>query len=679
MRRATTKPIIMAVDTETTGRNVWIGARPFAVSIARSDGQTTWLEWEVDPKTRAPILSARDRREARALLGDRGVVKCFWNAKFDLFMLESVGVEVRGRVEEVSFKARSVFNLEPSYRLKTIAERYLSIGRDDERELHDAVSLARRVARRVGGFNIATKQTHGDKPAMADFWLPAALWRVAPEAARDAGVPRGVCRRYGMRDAERTLRLNELFDYGMRALDAEDRRLRVVETYEREMRLLPVTMDMERRGVTVDEREMRALRETCVREMRDAQTALDAAAGRPVNVNSTKQISALLFDKVGLKPTSVTAKGQPKTGSEALAPYRQHPVVRDLLRYRGNSKASRSFFDAYDKYAERRSDGSLVLHPGYNQWGALTGRFTCAEPNLQQVSDPTTTNSRAAEYVVNVRRVFVPPRGKVWYAPDYEQVEVVIFADVCGEPIMLQAIRDGVDVHTATTNKVWGGEGNPKAVPAVQRALTLKGLRATPDEALARLRAHAWDVVAVEAEMDVKLHRKLAKTVTFTKIFGGGVGALMSWIGCSEAEGRAILGDYDRAFPDMRRRMKQIEREGATNGYVVNRWGRRLAIDRWFAYRGVNYVVQSAAADLMKCGMIACAEYLRECDVDARIALTVHDELIFEFARAHAFRRVLRRLCDLMSDHGGRLGVATPVSMDRIVDRWSAKEKVDLS
>jgi len=316
----------------------------------------------------------------------------------------------------------------------------------------------------------------------------------------------------------------------------------------------------------------------------------------------------------------------------------------------------------------------MVLHPGYRQWGTLTGRYSCTEPNMQQVSDPNSTNSLAAEFVVDIRQVFIPRPGYVWYCPDYSQLEVIIFADISGEPSMIQAINDGEDIHSATNEKIWGGEGNPRAIEAAMEILDTKDR----GRAKAYMEKHGWRIGDAESAAGMKIFRKRAKGVTFTKIFGGGPLALMRWIGVAKEEAKAILNAYDDSFPTMVERMNEIERQGRREGFVTNPFGRRLGVDPWNAYRAVNHMVQSAAADLMKRGMRQCHAYLQDLGIDARILMTIHDELIFEIRKGDNSRTVLRGICEKMADHGGVFSVPTPVDMDRVTKRWSKKAKVEL-
>lgn len=667
----TAKSRRVAIDTETTGLNPWVGDKPYAISAMDDQDRESFWEWPVDPFTREPEPPTKALKEVRALCSS-DLVKDFFNLRFDALMLEAIGSPVSPlvwpKIGEVSFMARAVNSLEFAYKLKPLAKKYLSIADDDEKELQKATVAARRLARKFG-WNL-----HED--VEPDYWILEELRRRHPAQAQAAGIKAGLLRKYAMRDAERTSLLSEFYRVGMKDLGVE-------ATYEMEMRLLPLTMDMERHGVAIDGNRLRVVRKECERKLVAAKAILREVSGNPdFNVDSPKQVADLLF---GGKPLSLecigrTKKGQPKTDAEHLLPHRGNPIVEALLSCRSNGKAMSSFFRKYRELSTREeASGAIVLHPGYRQWGALTGRYTCSDPNLQQVSDPTTTNSRTADLVVNVRQVFIPRPGKRLYAPDYDQVEVIIFADVSGEPTMLDAIKHGVDIHTATTNKIWGGEGNPKAIAAAQAALVMHFGNPHSIQDTARfMEEHSWDIVAAESALGLKTHRKLAKAVTFTKVFGGKEGAVMSWTGLTFSESRAILHEYDTSFPTMRAEIARLTELGRKQGYVINKFGRRLTVDRFAAYRAVNYLVQSSAADLMKRGMLACSAYLRSAGLDARIVLTVHDELIFEFSKAHATRRVLRELCRRMADHGGAFSVPTPVSMDAIDERWSEKRAVEL-
>lgn len=658
----------LAFDTETTGLNVWTGARPFAVSVCWENGETAYWEWDVNPRTRVPMVPLRDVRELRAILSDRSTRKYTWNGKFDCLMLDAIGIEVpRDTIDEVSFAARCVHNLEFAYKLKPLAKKYARIPDDDEKDLHGMVVKARRLAKRLG-YSV-------DEEVEPDYWMPGTLCSLHPREAAEYGIDGSMCQRYAVRDSERTMVLGMFYDEAMDDLPGTRK------AYELELSLMPVTEAMERRGVVIDLDRVSSCREQCEGIVTRRKAELDAASQvddpEGFNINSPKQVGDLLFgpDSVAKLPVLKRTKtGQPKTDAEALAPHKRHPLVESVLALKANSQALKLFFDKYERLVTDDGDGLAVLHPGYKQYGTLTARYACSEPNLQAVSDPDTTNSIAAEFVVDVRQVFVPRPGCVWYCPDYSQIEVVVFADVSGEQALMEAIRTGQDIHGVTAEKVWGGEGNDLGFKVARMVLD------TDDDGYVReqLRLCNYRVTDLEKKFDKKTYRKRAKSVTFTKIFGGGPLALMRWIGCSRPDAVAILGAYDRTFPTMVRRMKEIEVRGKADGFVHNLFGRRLSVDPWNAYRAVNHMVQSSAADLMKRGMVNCARYLRDVRSPGYILLTIHDELIFEFPKGADKKETIRDIKRIMSDHGGAMTLPIKVDVERVTDRWSDKSKVDV-
>ncbi len=663
---------ILAIDTETTGLNVWTGARPFAVSMCFDDGSTKYWEWTVNPMTRKPRVNLADLREIKAIVRDSQLKsKTFFNARFDILMLEAVGVNIRGRIDEVSWMARAVDNGEYGYALKPLSEKYVDFPKDDQAALQRAVIKARRVAKKLG-WKIATKESHGSKPSYADYWLPETLWRLEPELAEEKEIPRGLCEIYAVQDAERTILLDAFYRMGMDELN-------VLDVYEMEMRLWYVTMAMEKRGVVVDEKRMEIARQDAhVKQAASTAIVLEAVGDPDFNMRSSPQLANFLFKPknaggLGLPITARTKTGQPKTDAETLEKHKDHPIVMQIFAAKANKLALTNFFDKYPTLAVRDDDGLLVLHPGYRQWGTKTGRYSCSEPNIHSISNPATTSSKMAEHVVDIRQIFIPRPGHVWYCPDYAQLEVIIFACISGERSLIDAIKRGDDIHSATTDRIWGGHGNPRAIEAAKLLL-----KCDDDEAIDALDRFEWSIVALENSTPMKIFRKRAKAVTFTKIFGGGAAAVMKSLGVPHAEAVAVLHVYDDAFPSMASKIIEISVRGKREGFITNSWGRRLEVDPWKAYTAVNHWVQSDAADLMKHGMLKCAEYLTRNRIDAQIVMTIHDELVFEFRKGANTKKVLKKLCWLMADHGDIYEVATPVDIDRVDVRWSEKRKITL-
>ncbi len=708
------KPIARA-DTETTGLSVYQGGRPFAVSMRFKD-ETLYWEWVVDPFSRRPYLKVKDIREIRSITADRKVVKCFFNAQFDIPMLEAIGCPVRGQVEELYFKVRACYSFLISYELKTLCRNFLKIGNEDQKGLQRAVVKARRLAKKLG-WNIATLESgYGTKPVMADYWLPGTLWALEPEKAKAAEIPKGVCAKYAKLDAVRTEDLDNLFIYGMTQVEGANK------VYEFEVReLLPIVMGMIRRGVAVDPERLAQCEAECRAQLDSDMAVLNKLwngglglvqkTGSDFNPDAAVQVQKLMFDKLDIPVLSRTKKtGAPKTGGEFLLPYAdRHPAVKAVLSARANRKALSTFFGKYRSLADYHQGGLMILHPGLNQWGTGTCRFTCKSPNLQQVSDPKNTDSKGAEFVVDVRQVFIPRPGCWWYGMDYKQLEVIVFADLAQVETMLEAIRSGADIHSATTDKVWAGEDNsnlPKTAVILEQILNLDELKAwdgKPEKGIDHekqkevvglllgskgrvtvallerlLEMYGWSIATLEKAIWSKVFRKRAKAVTFLKIFGGGIIALMALADLARREASELLKDYDQTFPEIRIGSQAIIGQAARDGYIVNAYGRRIQVDRQMAYRAVNYLVQSSAAELMKRGMVKCYNYLEETGLDAQIVLTIHDELIFEFRKEDAFKSVLRKLRDLMADHEGVFTVPTPVDVVKITERWSEKTEVVL-
>ncbi len=275
----------VAIDTETTGLSFWTGDRPFAVGMCFEDGETRYWEWDVDPFTRTPRVDDRDRKEIQKIVGSRKLTKEFWNLKFDVGMLASIGIEVKGSMAEGTFMAKACNNLEYGYRLKPMAKKYVDYPDDDEKDLQDAVVKCRRIAKKLG-WNLA------DKP-VADYWLPRTMCNLQPRLAAKHGIKefRDRCEKYCIGDVERTILLCTFFRIGMEELD-------VLSTYEFEMELLrELTIPMENRGVRMDKDRMRKVEKICRAAQGEALYDLVKASGnQDFNPGSTQQVVGLLFE-----------------------------------------------------------------------------------------------------------------------------------------------------------------------------------------------------------------------------------------------------------------------------------------------------------------------------------------------------------------------------------------------
>ncbi len=368
------------------------------------------------------------------------------------------------------------------------------------------------------------------------------------------------------------------------------------------------------------------------------------------------------------------------------------------MRYNASRNGLTNFFLKYRLLStpDLLDPEGWALHPDFHQMGPVTGRFSCREPNLQNVANALTTRSPMP---IQARTPFGPRPGYVWYGIDYSQLEVRIFADVAQEPTMLAAIASGRDMHTECTNKAWGGEGNPAAIRAAIHALELDGTGDHSQEEIQRiwrengllhmrdlrklkqrdkdkiaeqwLAIHGYDIVKAEKSLDKKTSRAKAKMILFAKIFGGGPNAIKDLLWCSYDEALQFLADYDTAFPHIVGYIDELSRQARKDKCIHNRYGRRLGVISDKAYRAVNYMVQGSAADLLKRSMRETHKFLKASGADAHIVLSIHDEIMFEIRRTHATRRLLGSLVEIMEDHGGAFAVSTPVEVKKITHTWN--------
>ncbi len=187
-----------------------------------------------------------------------------------------------------------------------------------------------------------------------------------------------------------------------------------------------------------------------------------------------------------------------------------------------------------------------------------------------------------------------------------------------------------------------------------------------------------YDIVRAEAAIGKGSSRSRAKQVTFCKVYGGGPGAAAPLLKVSVAEAERFFAQFDEAMPEMNYYAQSVIREVRRTGCVHTLFGRRVNVDRDHAYKGVNYIIQGTAADLMKRAMVRSHAFLREHDLDAWVLMTVHDELIFEFLNEHSYAWVLRHLKFIMEDVEGAFNIPMVAEFKRATRSWNEKVKLPL-
>lgn len=711
---------LFAIDTETSGLRHWHGDAAFAVGMCDEAGRTWYCQWPVDPFTRVVTPDADDVTFIRQFTEDSALQKIMHNSKFDYRMMAKAGIGVEGRIQDTHIAARVVNNLEFSYGLKDLAAKYCGITDADEKELADEVKRWRRKAQ---SYNLKAKKESQPLISLGrvyqeDYWLP-----------RFYEPTNGFCQKYCELDVVRTRCLWEAYQSAFR----EDESL--VRGYEEEMELWYALNDMEWRGMRVDpkrvQEELKKAREAVkyyhdamvktIRENRlqpwDSAKVTKKGVPVPVptayefNPGSTPQLTRVLYlpegkGGLGLVTSRTTKVGNQSTDKNTLRELMHEPFVRNLNAYRAAEQAISLFFEKYTDLMvpDQVSPGEMCLHPGINQVGTVTFRFSSSDPNLQQVSNPKSSRDQGGNY--QVRGVFGPRKGYWMYAGDYAQQELRLFADIANIPFFLNEINAGRDPNNALANRAWGGKNNPSAIKAAAFAMDL-GREAPSNELVAELwkeiewnqkaakefgfssqRSQAladewlsrynYEIVAAEKSLDRGNTRARGKCVMFAKIYGGGPGSITELIYCTVQEAKQFFNDIDRAVPEINGYMQALMRQARTDGFIVNPYGRKVRVESDFAYKAVNYMIQSTAAIMMKDSTLRCWKYFKRTGLDAHVLMTVHDELLFEVRKEHARKWLLRGIQEIMSDNQGRISVPMPVELKLVRSSWDQKETIDL-
>ncbi|MDE2178824.1 MAG: DNA polymerase I [Xanthomonadaceae bacterium] len=421
--------------------------------------------------------------------------------------------------------------------------------------------------------------------------------------------------RYAAEDADITLRLHHALWPRLEATPALARVYREIE-----MPLIPVLARMERRGVLIDVAELRRQSAGLARRMHETEQRVHAIAGRSFNLDSPKQLQALLFDELELPAVLKTPTGQPSTNEEALEAIADlHELPRLILDYRGLAKLRSTYTE---KLPEMVNPETGRVHTSYHQAVAGTGRLSSSDPNLQNIPIRTEDGRR-------IRQAFIAPPGWVILAADYSQIELRIMAHLSGDEGLLRAFRAGLDVHRATAAEVFGK---------------------TPD--------------TVDGN-----ERRAAKAINFGLMYGMSAFGLARQLGIGRSEAQEYMNRYFARYPGVRAFMDATRERAVRDGYVETLFGRRLylenirarnAASRAGAERAaINAPMQGTAADIIKRAMIAVDAWLGA-RADAQLLLQVHDELVLE-VRADALDAV-------RAEVSARMSAAAELAVPLVVD-----------
>ncbi len=404
-------------------------------------------------------------------------------------------------------------------------------------------------------------------------------------------VPVATAAPYAAEDADVTLRLHRAL--WPRLVETPGLQ-RVYEELERP--LIPILGAMERHGVLLDTQLLKRQSRELEKGMAAAEAAAFEAAGGKFNIGSAKQLQEILFERLGLAPLRKTPGGQPSTAEDVLEELSaEHELPRRVLEYRSLAKLKSTYTDKLPELTDAHSR----VHTSYHQAVAATGRLSSSDPNLQNIPIRTAEGRR-------IRQAFIAPAGYRLVAADYSQIELRIMAHLSGDTGLQAAFREDQDIHRATAAEVFG----------------------TP-------------LAAVTAEQ-----RRSAKAINFGLIYGMSAFGLARQLGIERSAAQEYVNLYFERYPGVKRYMDETRKQARADGFVTTVLGRRLHLPeirsrntqrRQYAERSaINAPMQGTAADIIKLAMIRVADWLAKGEVDARLIMQVHDELVLEVAAADA-------------------------------------------
>ena len=628
----------LAWDTETNGLSTKHGCRMFAWSGFNQDGEIFYFEAKVDPETRQPQWSKAKLNKIKKLLKEYKV-QVLHNATFDLKVILKELPEIQEYLESIEIHDTMdlchLFDSKSPQSLKDQSVLRLEWLDDDEEDLDNCVKDIRKIVKDWEGWSIAEK--HGkSNPGQnkdlhkCDFWLPAA-YANSEFYDQDCGYSKeylkSVCKKYAVMDAKRTAGLFlfycELLDSKLKPAYEMQRRCTwpLVKIENHGLHLLP-----EKFGPETEEASNLAIALTKI---------LKSTSKNPeLNPNSGLQITEVVYGYFEFECTRKTKKGNPSTDKTAIndLDFRSVPTkkrrnakrfIAALKDYKAVNTAL-TYLNSYHRFAI-----DSVLYPNIRKTGTSTTRVSSYEPNGQNVSKgKEIVNSEGeTETVYSLRRVFGPTKDKIWYAVDYKQLQITIFAYLSKEKQLIKAIEQGYDYHNFVACRIFN------------------------------------------TDSPTSLERRVAKAINFGIIFGAGVKKINLMAG--------MFGAFElfaRLFPNVPEYIAKKSLEAKKNGFIRTASGYPLVTPRKRHYAAVNYEVQGTEGDIVKYGMGNLYSELKNSDV--HLMFQVHDEFLFETTRKfHNSPQAIHTkdlIIKTMRNAGDHFGVPVDVDFEMIDESWAS-------
>lgn len=632
---------IIAVDTETTGLNPWTGDRPFGISLATAAEETAWFEFAVNAGTREVKYNTPDYAIVKGILEDTTIDKVFFNAQFDIRMLEFAGINVAGNIHESSLAVRICGVDRPYWKLKPLCKHFFDISDEDEQILKKFIQTLRTRAKSLH-YNLG-------EVLEQDYWLiqhagnimlcglhllktyqDASLTKkgnLDDEARRIAKDMHDAVKHYGTRDAVRTIITWLFFEEQLR-----EKKLYGIYEEENEL-LLNTTYNMVSRGIQLDRDAVQRGMVKAKQLQAVTRFKINKTFWYGFNPNSVNDKRRYFIDYKRLMPLSHSKKTSAPSIDEAFLEYhaRTEPGAKAIIEHVAARKAKATYFD----YMAVNHDAEWVLHPDLNQYGTLTGRYSGRFLTVPKRAKP-------GSIMLDVRRCLVPREGCYWLLADYSQIEARIYADEFEEETMLAAFSKGEDVYTALEESI------------------IKHTK-------------------------VDVGRQVAKNIFLGKIYGLGLEHLIemimeeSHVDVDRDGAVDIVVAFDDTFPIVSESMKRIAKQVERTGFIKNRYGQVIYVPYDFAYKGVNYIIQSTAQRFIKRAMLRLAIRLENMKDSVCLLLQIHDELMFECSNGVKAVKLAKHIKPIMEHDGEKFkSVQLTVEFEVCTKNWLEKEELVL-
>ena len=530
---------ILSLDTETTSTNS-IDAELVGLSFSVNENQAWYVAIPANREQAQKLVNI-----FKPLYEDEKTVKVGQNIKYDLEVLQNYGVTLAGKMFDTMI-AHYVIQPELHHGMDYLAEIYLNY-----------------------------KTIHIDELIGPKGKNQGNMRDVHPSEVYE----------YACEDADVTLKLKNILEQELKKVGAEDLFFNI------EMPLVPVLANIEMNGVKIDTEALKDTSNIFNDRMKEIEKRIYGLAGEQFNISSPKQVGEILFGKMQItdKPKK-TKTGQYITSEDVLQSLRgKSEIVKDILDYRGLKKLLGTYVDALPLLINKRTGR---IHTSFNQTITATGRLSSSNPNLQNIPIRDDDGKE-------IRKAFIPEDGCLFFSADYSQIELRVMAHLSGDKNMIEAFREGNDIHAATAAKIY--KENIEDVSRDQRTK--------------------------------------AKRANFGIIYGITVFGLAERLDIDRAEAKQLIDGYFETFPQVKDYMEKAKVIAYEHGYAETLFRRRRylpditshnATVRGFAERNaINAPIQGTAADIIKVAMIRIFNRFKEENIRSKMILQVHDELNF--------------------------------------------------